>query len=57
MEVAHLQREIMDAERLAERGKMILGLNEEVLKLRQENGELRTLIAELEAKAATKTEQ
>lgn len=41
MEVTALQREIMDAERLAERGKIILNLNQQLLELGAEFDKLK----------------
>ena len=50
-----LQREIMDSDRLAERGRMVLDLNNqllkannELLKAQQENATLGARVAELE---------
>lgn len=46
METKDLQREIMDADRLAERGRMVLELNAQVVNLTRENEQL---AAELDA--------
>ena len=42
MEVKQLQMEIMEAERLIERNKMILTLNEQSVNLQKENEELKS---------------
>lgn len=42
MEIKQLQMEIMEAERLIERNKMILALNEQSANLQKENDELKS---------------
>ena len=53
METKDLLREVMEAERLAERGRMVLQLNERLVAMTTENTELRASLlamqAELEA--------
>ena len=47
MKALDLQREIVDADRLSERGRLILQLNEQVLSLQSENKELKQRIEAL----------
>ena len=42
MELKQLQMEILEAERLIERNKMILALNEQSIALKKENDELKS---------------
>lgn len=46
MELKQLQMEILEAERLIERNKMIMALNEQSIALKKENDELKSNVAE-----------
>jgi regulator of replication initiation timing len=58
MEIKTLQAEILDTERIAERGKMILDLAGQVGKLTEENNSLKQEIEELKQELQSlKTEE
>ena len=57
MNALTLQREIFDAERLAERGKIILDLNEKLLMAQRENESLCKQVTDLKNALAAVTKE